>query len=108
MPTVAGTIVIVGHRCRIEHHLAIDGFQCHTSRQDHGDALHLRRWLSICRERPCRRAAETRNELAPLHSITSSARATKATGTVSPRIFAVLRLRSRKSLSTTSIVFLIV
>ena len=39
-----------------------------------------------------RRAAKPRNELAPLHSITSSARASNVGGTVRPSAFAVLRL----------------
>src|SRR5262249_21062667 len=39
-----------------------------------------------------RRAAEQRDELAPLHSITSSARASRLSGTVRPSSFAVLRL----------------
>src|SRR5262249_60384032 len=45
------------------------------------------------RERPrSRRTAEQRYELAPLHSITSSARASSVGGTSSPSAFAVLRL----------------
>src|SRR5262245_4455719 len=44
-------------------------------------------------ERPCRRAAEQRDEFAPLHSITSSARPVSGSGTVSPSVLAVLRLR---------------
>src|SRR3974390_2017795 len=44
-------------------------------------------------ERPRRRrAAEKRDELAPPHSITSSARASTDGGIVRPRAFAVLRL----------------
>jgi hypothetical protein len=39
-----------------------------------------------------RRAAEQRDELAPGHSITSSARASRLSGTVRPSAFAVLRL----------------
>src|SRR5262249_48886614 len=42
---------------------------------------------------PCwRRAAEQRDEIAPRHSITSSARASRLSGTVRPSAFAVLRL----------------
>src|SRR5215475_3381395 len=37
-------------------------------------------------------AAQQRDEVAPLHSITSSARASRLSGTVSPSAFAVLRL----------------
>src|SRR5262249_45211590 len=45
------------------------------------------------RQRPSRhRAAEQRDELASRHSITSSARASRLSGTVSPSAFAVLRL----------------
>jgi hypothetical protein len=44
-------------------------------------------------ERPCgRRSAEKRNELAPLHSITSSARADRVGEISSPSAFAVFRL----------------
>ena len=44
-----------------------------------------RRLLRPRRERPrCRRTAEKRDELAPLHSITSSARASSDGGTVEP------------------------
>src|SRR5205823_11161892 len=49
--------------------------------------------LRPCRERPCgRRAAEQRDELAAVHSITSSARASTVTGTSMPSALAVLRL----------------
>src|SRR5262245_47108939 len=51
-----------------------------------------RRLLRACRERPCCRATEKRHELAPLHSITSSARASRVGGTSRPRALAVLRL----------------
>jgi hypothetical protein len=45
------------------------------------------------RERPRdRRAAEQRDELAPFHSITSSARPTSGNGIVRPSVLAVLRL----------------
>ena len=52
------------------------------------------RLLRACRERPRRRAAEQRDEVAPLHSITSSARATRVRGTSRPSTFAVRRLRN--------------
>src|SRR5262249_45585340 len=53
-----------------------------------------RRLLRTCRERPrSGRAAEQRDELAPVtHSITSSARASSVGGTVRPSAPAVLRL----------------
>jgi hypothetical protein len=44
------------------------------------------------RERPRGRTAEQRDELAPLHSITSSASASNLSGISRPRAFAVLRL----------------
>ena len=59
-----------------------------------------RRWL-LCarRERPRRcRAAEQRDELAPYHSITSSASASNVGGTSSPRECAVLRLITNSNL----------
>src|SRR6185295_8492133 len=53
----------------------------------------LRSLLCTSRERPCSgRAAEQRDELAALHSITSSARARNASGIVSSIALAVLRL----------------
>jgi hypothetical protein len=42
------------------------------------------------RERQRRRAAEQRDELAPIHSITSSARPSSGSGTASPSVLAVL------------------
>src|SRR6516225_2157917 len=59
------------------------------SRAEPSDHRH-RRLLCACRERPrgcC--AAEKRDELAPVHSITSSAVASSLSGTVSPSILAV-------------------
>src|SRR5262245_3393398 len=51
------------------------------------------RLLRARRERPpSRRAPEQRDEIAPSHSITSSARASNVAGTSRPRLFAVLRL----------------
>src|SRR5262245_40268516 len=56
------------------------------------DGRHLR-WLLRARcHRPRRRAAEERDELAPLHSITSSASCSRCRGTLRPRALAVLRL----------------
>src|SRR5262245_37494171 len=58
------------------------------------DEADYRRWLLRARrERPgCRRAAEQRNERAPSHSITSSARPSSGSGTVRPNALAVLKL----------------
>src|SRR5262249_8834865 len=59
----------------------------------HADPAHPFGLLRARRERPrCCRAAEQRDELAPFHSITSSARASNEAGTSRPRAFAVLRL----------------
>src|SRR5215468_3183731 len=51
-----------------------------------------RRLLRARRQRPRHRAPDQRDELAALHSITSSARASRLSGTVRPSAFAVLRL----------------
>src|SRR6516225_6290905 len=52
-------------------------------------------------KRPCnRRATKERNELAPLHSITSSARPDSGNGTVMPSAFAVLRLMTSSTFVT--------
>src|SRR5262245_46361775 len=53
-----------------------------------------RRLLRARRERPRSRAAEKRNELAALHSITSSARPSSVMGKVMPSALAALRLRT--------------
>src|SRR5262249_43369999 len=50
------------------------------------------RLLRTRRERPCRRAAEQRDEVATPHSITSSARPDSGSGMVMPSVLAVLRL----------------
>src|SRR5215831_6266367 len=60
---------------------------------EHADAPNaLARLLRARCERPGGRAAEQRDELAPLHSITSSAATSRPGGTVRPSAFAVLRL----------------
>src|SRR6516164_6801085 len=59
---------------------------------DHADAPHPFALLRARRERPGDRcAAEKRDELAPRHSITSSARASNASGTVKPSALAVFK-----------------
>src|SRR5262249_44039334 len=57
------------------------------------DNWSLRRLLRARHHRPSRRAAEQRDEVAPSHSITSSAAASSLSGTVRPSALAVLRLR---------------
>src|SRR5262249_20435376 len=61
---------------------------------DHRHRLLLR----ARREGPRRRAADERDELAPPHSITSSARASRVGGTVRPSAFAVARLMTSSNL----------
>src|SRR5262249_52601796 len=57
------------------------------------------RWLlRLRRERPRRRAAEQRDELAAFHSITSSARASSVGGISRPNALAVLRLMTNSYL----------
>src|SRR5262249_51709395 len=62
-------------------------------RRQQADERPTCRLLRARRERPrgCR-AAESQDELAPVHAITSSARASSVSGTVSPSPLAVLRL----------------
>src|SRR6516225_7109238 len=63
--------------------------------QQYGDPPHLVALLRVRRERPPRRAAKQRDELAPLHySKTSSARPDRGRGTVMPSALAVLRFRN--------------
>src|SRR5262244_2730557 len=69
------------------------------------DADHRHRpLLRARRERPRRsRTAEQRDELAALHSITSSARVSSVAGTARPSALAVLRLISSSNLVGNSI-----
>src|SRR6516165_4552985 len=64
----------------------------------HADPPHSVGLLRARRERPHRRAAEQRDELAALHSITSSAMASTPGGTSRPSAFAVLRLMTNSNL----------
>src|SRR5262249_8535591 len=65
---------------------------------EHADAPDPLGPLRARRERPCRRAAEQRDEVAACHSITSSARASSVGGTVTPSALAVLRLMINSTL----------
>src|SRR5262249_19288121 len=65
----------------------------------HADAPHALALLRAYRKRPRgRRAAEERDELALVHSITSSAIASSDGGTVRPSALAVLRLITSSNL----------
>src|SRR5262249_24215587 len=74
----------------------VTGFDSRTGVKE-ADPRH-RLLLRIRSERPRRRAAEQRYELAPLHSITSSARPESGSGTVMPSARAVLRFRNSSTL----------
>src|SRR5215475_6900609 len=67
------------------------------------DGSNQRRNNKQCRERPRRRAAEQRDELAALHSITSSARASSVGGTVRPNTLAAVKLITSSNLVGNSI-----
>src|SRR5262249_40633923 len=70
-----------------------------ASRRGIDEANHRHRLLRARRERPRRRrAAEQRDELAALHSITSSARASSGDGMVRPSAFAVIKFTIRSNL----------
>src|SRR5262249_6614465 len=81
-----GTSPVEGSDASLSFHIG------RSRTHEHADPPNPLALLRVCRERPRRRAAEHRDELAPLHSITSSARASKLSGTVRPSAFAVLRL----------------
>src|SRR5262245_9474408 len=67
-------------------------------------AARFARQRGPCRDRPReRRATSERNERAPVHSITSSARATSVGDTARPSAFAVLRLITSSRLVGNSI-----
>jgi hypothetical protein len=55
--------------------------------------------VAACCARPCGRAAEHGDELAAVHSITSSARTRIVSGMVIPRAFAVLRFTTSSNLA---------
>src|SRR5262245_16891069 len=71
--------------------------RCGVEEPDHRH----RRLLRACRKRQCsgrHRAAEQRDELAPVHSITSSARASSVGGISRPSVLAVVRLTMKSNL----------
>src|SRR6516164_9694244 len=67
----------------------------HTQKSD---ARHRAGLLGARRERPRSRRAAERDELAPSHSITSSARASSEIGTIRPSALAVFRLMNNSTL----------
>src|SRR6516165_8896040 len=70
-----------------------------TLNADKPDMQHLRLLLRARHHRPHdRRTADQRDELAPSHSITSSARATSVGGTSKPKALAVFRLTTNSNL----------
>ena len=69
-----------------------------NGRQEHADAPHVLRLLRAHRQRPhCRRPTEQRDEVAPPHSITSSARPISVLGMLTPSVFAVFRFRDNST-----------
>ena len=71
---------------------------------EHADASHpAGRLLRARHKRPRDRRADQRDEVAPFHSITSSARARSIGGISRPSAFAVLRLRTSSRLVGNSI-----
>src|SRR5207247_10902662 len=69
-----------------------------AQRAQHPNAPHPLTLLRARPERPRRRAAEQRDERAPLHSITSSAMASSPGGKLRPNALAVLRLITNSNL----------
>src|SRR6516164_4064623 len=66
--------------------------------REHADAPNALALLRPRRERQCRRTAEERDEAAPFHSITSSARRRNASGIMRPRTLAAVKLMTRSNL----------
>src|SRR5262249_16531732 len=71
----------------------------HGRGREHADPPHPLCLLRACLKRPRSRAAEQRDEVAPLHSVTSSARCCKNKGTSRPSALAVLRLITSSNLT---------
>src|SRR5215813_159142 len=86
----------------LSQRIEIGGVRVKARRFQHAEAPDLAGWLSTRRPRPklrhrsCR-ASKQRDELAPSHSITSSARARKASGTVSPMALATFKLTTNSN-----------
>src|SRR5262249_13897935 len=69
-----------------------------TGAHQYSDVSYSVRLLRPRRERPRRHAAEQRDEIAPVHSITSSARASSMDGMATPIALAVIRFITRSNL----------
>src|SRR5262249_51809257 len=76
----------------IERHQPTFGLGIVRDAHQNANVLHSLELLRARRERPRCRAAEQRDERAPFHSITSSARASIDDGISIPRALAVFRL----------------
>src|SRR5262249_34595879 len=74
------------------HEFLAEWIVARGSRPDVPDTRRLPRLLRARRERPSSRAADQRDELAALHSITSSASESKLSEIVTPSAFAVFKL----------------
>src|SRR5262249_52876795 len=98
---LTGKISVHRPRCRVQ--MMLCRLSAEITRQksshQHCDTPLLFALLRACRERPCCRAAKERDEIAPLHSITSSARATRVLGKLRPIARAALRLIDRVNFS---------
>src|SRR5262245_59165876 len=81
-------------KCLAEHRVTV--FAADTGEDT--DAPHPLRLLRARRQRPRRRAAEQSDELAPSHSITSSARASRVEGTSRPSTLAAWALITSSNL----------
>src|SRR5262245_59543127 len=64
-----------------------------------GAGRRRRAGMRLRSQRPSRRAAQQRDELAALHSITSSARPSRGSGILRPSVFAVCRLMTSSILT---------
>src|SRR5262249_35744610 len=83
---------------RLKRGLAGLSFRIISRSHQQPDPPHPLRLLRARCERPCYRATEQRDELAPYHSITSSARASNVAGISTPIVLAVCRLMTSSNL----------
>src|SRR5262249_10794885 len=83
--------------------VACSGIRIISHARQHADEPHPVWLLRPRGERPDRRSANKRDELAPPHSITSSARLSSDEGTVRPNIRAVCALMTNSNLAALTI-----